>query len=175
MAKKKKKKLKRKKSKRKLKKLKRKKTKKSKKKLSRIKKTKSSKSSELFFKVPRKWSNNAYVNKTKYEKKYKFSINNNESFWRKEGKRIKWIRPYTKVKDVKFSKTEVKIKWFYDGTLNASANCIDRHLKDKKNIYHLFSYFLNFLLLENFLPRSTHCLFFQILLVVSKTKIQAQF
>ena len=38
-----------------------------------------------------------------------------------------------KIKDVKYSKTDVKIKWYYDGTLNASANCIDRHLKDKKN------------------------------------------
>jgi len=61
------------------------------------------------------------------------SIKDNEGFWRKEGKRINWIKPYTKVKDVKYSKTDVKIKWYYDGTLNASANCIDRHLKDKKN------------------------------------------
>ena len=51
----------------------------------------------------------------------------------KEGKRIDWIKPYKKIKDVKYSKTDVKIKWYYDGTLNASTNCIDRHLKDKKN------------------------------------------
>jgi acetyl-CoA synthetase len=61
------------------------------------------------------------------------SIKDNEGFWKKEGKRINWIRPYTKIKDIKYSKTEVKTKWYYDGTLNASANCIDRHLKDKKN------------------------------------------
>ena len=60
-------------------------------------------------------------------------IKNNEEFWKKEGKRIDWIKPYKKIKDVKYSKTDVKIKWFYDGTLNASANCIDRHLSDKKN------------------------------------------
>ena len=47
----------------------------------------------------------------------------------KEGKRITWMKKYTKIKDVKYSKDEVKIKWYYDGTLNASANCIDRHLK----------------------------------------------
>ena len=47
----------------------------------------------------------------------------------KRGKRISWIKPYSKIKDVKYSKNEVKIKWFYDGTLNASSNCIDRHLK----------------------------------------------
>ena len=51
----------------------------------------------------------------------------------KEGKRITWIKPYKKIKDIKYSKEEVKIKWYEDGTLNASANCIDRHLKDKKD------------------------------------------
>ena len=63
------------------------------------------------------------------KKKYKLSIKENEKFWAKEGKRISWIKKYTKIKDVKYSKDEVKIKWYYDGTLNASANCIDRHLK----------------------------------------------
>ena len=87
----------------------------------------------LVFKVPEKWSEQAYVNKSKYEKKYKFSIKNNEDFWAKEGKRINWIKPYTKIKDVKYSKEDVHIKWYYDGTLNASANCIDRHLEKKSN------------------------------------------
>ena len=113
-------------------KLRKKKRRKSKKKIKKIKKTKSSKSKELIFKVSKKWSNNAYVNKSQYEKKYKLSIKDNDFFWRKEGKRINWIKPYTKIKDVKYSKTDVKIKWFYDGTLNASVNCIDRHIKDKK-------------------------------------------
>jgi len=96
-------------------------------------KKKSTESSDLIFKVTKKWSNSAYVDRAKYEKKYKLSIKNNEDFWRKEGKRINWIKPYTKIKDVKYSKTDVKIKWFYDGTLNASVNCIDRHLENKKN------------------------------------------
>ena len=68
-----------------------------------------------------------------YEKKYKESLRNNNDFWAKEGKRITWIKPYTKIKDVTYSKTDVSIKWFYDGTLNASANCIDRHLKKNKD------------------------------------------
>ena len=96
-------------------------------------KVKTSETKELIFKVPKKWSNNAYVDKNGYEKKYKLSIKDNDGFWRKEGKRINWIKPYTKIKDVKYSKTDVKIRWYYDGTLNASANCIDRHLNDKKN------------------------------------------
>ena len=87
----------------------------------------------LVFKVPENWSKQAYVNKNQYEKKYKLSIKDNESFWRKEGKRITWIKPYTKIKDIKYSKKEVNIKWYYDGTLNASANCIDRHLEKKAN------------------------------------------
>ena len=106
---------------------------KSRKKSKRVKKAQKSEPKELIFKVPKKWSKNAYVDKNKYEKKYRLSIKDNEGFWRKEGKRIDWIKPYTKIKDVKYSKTDVKIKWYYDGTLNASANCIDRHLKDKKN------------------------------------------
>ena len=111
-----------------------KKTKKKKKKVNK-KKTKSflKKSSynedELVIKVSKNWANKAYVNKNSYQKKYNYSIKKNDDFWRKEGKRISWVKPYKKIKDVKYSKTDVKIKWFHDGKLNASANCIDRHLK----------------------------------------------
>jgi len=87
----------------------------------------------LVFKVPQNWEKQAYINRTQYAKKYKLSIKDNENFWRKEGKRISWIKPYTKIKDVKYSKEDVNIKWYYDGTLNASANCIDRHLEKKGN------------------------------------------
>ena len=97
------------------------------------KKIKKAVSKELIFKISKKWAKSAYVDKAQYEAKYKLSIKDNEGFWKKEGKRIDWIKPYKKIKDVKYSKTDVKIKWFYDGTLNASANCIDRHLKDRKN------------------------------------------
>ena len=84
-------------------------------------------------KVSDSWANQAYVNESKYKKKYKLSIKENEKFWAKEGKRITWIKKYTKIKDIKYSKEDVKIKWYYDGTLNASANCIDRHLKKNAN------------------------------------------
>ena len=80
-------------------------------------------------KVSDSWSNQALINSSKYKKKYNLSVKENDKFWKKEGKRITWIKPYTRIKDVKYSKEEVKIKWFYDGTLNVSANCIDRHLK----------------------------------------------
>jgi len=91
--------------------------------------TKNNHEEELIFKVPKQWAAKAYVNKNTYTKKYNHSIKKNDDFWKKEGKRITWIKPYKKIKDVKYSKTDVKIKWFYDGKLNASANCIDRHLK----------------------------------------------
>jgi acetyl-CoA synthetase len=84
-------------------------------------------------KVSDAWAKQAFINKSKYKKKYDLSIKDNEKFWAKEGKRITWIKPYKKIKDVKYSKEEVKIKWYYDGTLNASENCIDRHLKKNGN------------------------------------------
>jgi len=88
---------------------------------------------ELIYKTKKEWIKSALINKSKYEAKYKSSIKNNDDFWKKEGKRINWIKPYTKIKHVKYSKSEVNIKWFYDGTLNASVNCIDRHLKKNKD------------------------------------------
>ena len=88
---------------------------------------------ELIIKTKSDWVKKAIVNKKSYEKKYNDSIKNNDAFWKKEGKRITWIKPYNKIKDVKYSKSEVQIKWYEDGTLNASANCIDRHLKNKKD------------------------------------------
>ena len=96
-------------------------------------KTKKILNNESIYRVSKRWSNSAHVDKNLYEKKYKLSIKNNDEFWKKEGKRINWIKPYKKIKDVKYSKTDVRIKWYYDGTLNASSNCIDRHLENKKN------------------------------------------
>ena len=63
-------------------------------------------------KVSDSWAKHAYVNKSKYQKKYKLSIKDNDKFWAKEGKRITWIKKYTKIKDVKYSKEDVKIKWY---------------------------------------------------------------
>ena len=70
----------------------------------------------------------AHIDAKGYEAKYAASIADPEAFWAKEGKRIDWIKPYTKVKDSTFEKGSVSIKWFEDGTLNISANCIDRHV-----------------------------------------------
>ena len=73
----------------------------------------------------------ALINEAQYFEMYQQSIDDNESFWSEHGKRIDWIKPYSKVKDVSFAKDDLHIKWYYDGTLNVCANCVDRHLQDK--------------------------------------------
>ena len=82
-------------------------------------------------KVPKKWKTSAFIDKDEYEKLYKKSVEKPDKFWGKEGQRIDWIKPYTRVKDTSFDYPDVSIKWFEDGTLNVSANCIDRHLKKR--------------------------------------------
>ncbi|WP_420558684.1 acetate--CoA ligase [Roseovarius sp.] len=74
---------------------------------------------------------NAHVDAAKYDEMYAASIKDPEAFWGEQGKRIDWIKPYSKVKDVDYTYGQVAIKWFEDGTLNVAANCIDRHLKDR--------------------------------------------
>ncbi len=96
-------------------------------------KSNTNKSNEKIYKIKSEWLKKAFVSKNIYEKKYSESLKDNDGFWRKEGKRMNWIKPYTKIKEVKYSSSDVNIKWFYDGTLNASANCIDRHLKNNKD------------------------------------------
>ena len=73
----------------------------------------------------------SHVNRETYEKMYEESINDPSLFWQKHGKRIDWIKPYSKVNDVSYNKENLHIKWFEDGTLNASFNCLDRHLISK--------------------------------------------
>ncbi len=79
--------------------------------------------------IKEKWLLEAKVDKNQYTKMYEESLIDNESFWNKHGSRIDWIKKYTKVKDIKYSKSDVHVKWFHDGTLNVSYNCIDRHAK----------------------------------------------
>ena len=86
-------------------------------------------SSQSLYKVPSAIAENALVDNDQYKKMYQESIVNPEGFWREHGKRIDWIKPYTKVKQTSFDDHNLSINWFYDGTLNASANCLDRHLE----------------------------------------------
>jgi len=83
------------------------------------------------FPVPEEVAKTALIDKAKYQAMYKQSVEDNEGFWNEHGKRVDWIKPYTKVKDVNFQVPNVDIKWFHDGTLNVAANCIDRHLASR--------------------------------------------
>jgi len=76
------------------------------------------------------WIKEAKINTREYDLMYEESIKQNDIFWNKHGKRIDWIKNYSKIKDVQYSKSNVDIKWYYDGTLNATQNCIDRHAKN---------------------------------------------
>ena len=76
---------------------------------------------------------NAHIDSDNYEKMYSESITNPDMFWNTHGKRIDWIKPYTKISNVSYKKENLHIKWYEDGTLNASSNCLDRHLKTKGN------------------------------------------
>ena len=80
--------------------------------------------------IKENWVKEAKVDNKTYEAKYKNSIEENDSFWKEEGKRIDWIKDYTQIKDITYSTNKVDIKWYYDGSLNASYNCIDRHARD---------------------------------------------
>ena len=86
---------------------------------------------EKIFPVPAAYKKNTHVTKEIYEDLYKKAQNNPVKFWHEIGKRIDWIKPYTKTKDVTWSKNKVDINWYYDGTLNVSENCIDRHLENR--------------------------------------------
>ena len=71
---------------------------------------------------------NAHADKAKYDQIYAASVADPDAFWGEEGKRIDWITPYTKVKNVSYAFPDVSIKWYEDGELNVCANCLDRHL-----------------------------------------------
>ncbi len=86
---------------------------------------------DKIFPVPKNYKNSAHVTKEIYEDLCQQAETDSEKFWDKIGKRVDWIKPYSKIKNVTWSKKNVDINWYYDGKLNISENCIDRHLKDK--------------------------------------------
>ncbi len=73
----------------------------------------------------------ALIDADAYEEMYQRSVIDNEGFWSEQAQRIDWIKPFTKVKDVSYAKDDLRIRWFYDGSLNVCYNCVDRHLNDK--------------------------------------------
>lgn len=84
--------------------------------------------SDKVYPVSREWAERAYINADKYREMYERSVSDPEGFWSDAGKRLDWIKPYTRAKNTTFGPGKVDIRWFEDGTLNVSVNCIDRHL-----------------------------------------------
>jgi len=85
-------------------------------------------SEEHLFPVPDAVAKASLCTNDQYLEMYKKSVDDPDAFWGEQGKRLDWMTPYTKVKNVSFDYGNVSIKWYEDGALNASANCIDRHL-----------------------------------------------
>ena len=83
--------------------------------------------------IKKEWLEYAKVNEEKYSSMYSHSLQNNDEFWAEQAQRVDWIDKFTKIKNVKYSKDDVSIKWFEDGSLNVSYNCIDRHAKSNPN------------------------------------------
>ncbi len=81
--------------------------------------------------VSEEWAKKALIDADAYKEKYRRSIEDPEGFWREEAQRIDWIKPFTEVKDTCFDGDGFGIRWFYDGTLNLAANCLDRHLAER--------------------------------------------
>jgi acetyl-CoA synthetase len=83
---------------------------------------------EAVYPVPEEWAGKALIDAERYEAMYRESVEDPEGFWRREAQRIDWIRPFSQVKETSFDEADFGISWFADGTLNLSANCLDRHL-----------------------------------------------
>ena len=80
------------------------------------------------FPVSAEWKKRAWIDEAKYQALYKQSIDDPAGFWGEQAKRLDWIKPPTRIKNVSFDKNSLHIRWFEDGVLNASYNCLDRHL-----------------------------------------------
>jgi len=83
--------------------------------------------------VPDHVAERAHIDADRYAEMYRYSVEDNEGFWSEQAARIEWIKPFATVKDVSFSKDDLHIRWFEDGTLNACYNCVDRHLDKKRD------------------------------------------
>ena len=88
--------------------------------------------SEKIYDVPADWTKRAWADPAKYREMYDRSIKDPDGFWAEHAKRVDWIKPFTNVRNAAFE-GDVHIAWFEDGTLNVSANCIDRHLPARAN------------------------------------------
>ena len=90
-------------------------------------------SEKSVYPVSQETLDNTLLTNEQYLSMYEESVSDPESFWSKQAQRIQWMKPFTKVKDVSFKKEDLHIRWFEDGVLNVSENCLDRHLPEREN------------------------------------------
>jgi len=83
---------------------------------------------DMIFEPSADLAKSALIDANGYAALYQDSIANPDQFWAEHGKRIDWIKPYSQISDVSYDAKDLHIKWYADGTLNAAANCLDRHL-----------------------------------------------
>ncbi|MGA1342015.1 MAG: acetate--CoA ligase [Hyphomonas sp.] len=83
--------------------------------------------------VPEAFAAEANLTPEKYRAMYAASIADPVAFWGEQGKRLDWMTPYTQVKDVSWETGDLHVRWYQDGVLNVSANCLDRHLEKRGN------------------------------------------
>ena len=86
----------------------------------------------MLFPVPKAWADRALMDADAYAVAWRRAVEEPDAFWAEQAKRIDWIKPFTQVKDVSFKREDFRIRWFADGVLNVSVNCIDRHLAKKR-------------------------------------------
>src|SRR5437868_6551174 len=84
--------------------------------------------SETIYDVSAEWSKRTWIDDAKYREMYAQSVSDPDGFWAEQGKRIDWMKPFSKVSNCSFEPGNISIKWFEDGTTNVAWNCIDRHL-----------------------------------------------
>ncbi|OAN45687.1 acetyl-coenzyme A synthetase [Paramagnetospirillum marisnigri] len=89
--------------------------------------------SELY-PVPADFAARAHVDAAAYDRLYPASVADPQAYWREQAAFLDWMRPFTQVSDTRFDPEDLRIRWFADGTLNASVNCVDRHLPAKADI-----------------------------------------
>ena len=86
---------------------------------------------EPIFQPSQALAKHAHIDAKGYEALYAESMADPDGFWAEHGKRIDWIKPYSQISDVSYDASDLHIKWYADGTLNAAANCLDRHLAER--------------------------------------------
>ena len=88
---------------------------------------------DAVYPVPKEWADHALIDADRYEAMYRESVEDPDAFWMREAARLDWMRPFSRIKETSFHKDDFGIRWFADGTLNLSANCLDRHLDGRRD------------------------------------------